>query len=590
MYRLEPKDRVSFQKACLGLIDADLVLVNGKVVNVFTGEVLPANVFISQGFICHVEYEDLNDRRAKEVFDCHGKYIVPGFIDAHMHIESTMLTPRNFAKVGLIWGTTTIVTDPHEIGNVYGVVGVKYMHDSSADLPMRQFIDIPSCVPALPGKENSGADFTAPQINELAKLDRVIGLAEVMDFLAVIYGESRMNEILNAALENNLYIQGHAPGVTGRMLSAYVANGPYCDHETRDSFNAYEKIRAGMHIDARESSMCHDVQPIVKGVNHIKYKEYLSMCTDDIESDDLLRKGHLNRTMQLAIDQGLDPVDCIKCATLNNAHEIKVDHLGAIAPGYTADINLLDDLKVIKPSHTFYMGQLVAKDQQLLVNIPDKQYAIEQQNSVVVKDDISVDDFTLKVELDNGYVTCNVMTYDDLDGSLTHLEKIQCKVVDHKIVLEDDSIKFLAIVNRYQGNNNIALNLVKNFGLSHGAIASTVSHDSHNLTIVYDKPENALAATKHMVEIKGGMVATDNGQVLNDLSLPLAGLMSLQTADKVSERATSMKETYRTLGLTVQTNPLLRIVTLALPVVPQYKMSDLGLIEVATKNIIPLVD
>ncbi len=257
-------NRKALIQAALGLVECDLAIKNAKLVNVFTGEVYPATVFVYDGCIAHVEYNNLEEGldKVKEVVDAEGKYLIPGLIDAHMHIESSMMTPRNFAKVSIPSGTTTIVMDPHEIGNVYGVEGVRYMHDSGEGLPQRQFVDIPSCVPAVPGCENAGAEFFAKEIEELADLKRVIGLAEVMDYIGIINQEDRMVDIIHAAEKKGLYLQGHAPFVSGRNLSAYLIGGPISDHESRVGSEALEKLRYGMHVDARESSITRNVKDI----------------------------------------------------------------------------------------------------------------------------------------------------------------------------------------------------------------------------------------------------------------------------------------------------------------------------------------
>ena len=237
---------------------------------------------MKEGVLAHVEREALEGPyRAKEVFDGEGRYLIPGFVDSHMHIESSMMVPRNFAKVIVPHGTTTIVHDPHELGNVYGVEGVRYMHDSAEGLPMRQLVDIPSCVPAVPGCENAGAEFFADEIRELAKLERVVGLAEVMDFYGVMHGDDRMMDIIAAAEECGLYLQGHAPGVSGRALSAYLCGGPYTCHETRGSAEAMEKLRMGMYVDSRESSITKNVEAIWEGVKGSRYFDTLTLCTDD---------------------------------------------------------------------------------------------------------------------------------------------------------------------------------------------------------------------------------------------------------------------------------------------------------------------
>lgn len=580
-------NRKELIKAALGLVECDLAIKNAQLLNVFTGEVYPATVFVYDGAIAHVEYRNLEEGldKVKNVVDAEGKYLIPGLIDAHMHIESSMLTPRNFAKVSIPSGTTTIVMDPHEIGNVYGVEGVKYMHDSGEGLPQRQFVDIPSCVPAVPGCENAGAEFFAKEIEELAELKRVIGLAEVMDYIGVINQEDRMADIIHAAERKGLYLQGHAPFVTGRDLSAYLIGGPVTDHESRTGEEAIEKLRSGMFIDSRESSITHNVKDIWEGVKHCKFFDHYCLCTDDREADDLLHEGHINYVVNAAIKYGMDPITAIKSATLNTAREINVTDLGAIAPGYVADMLLVENLSNIHPTHVFFEGKLVAQDGKLLQPIEDKEYEIETRNSVQLKE-LSLEDFHVDTPVENGKVKVNVMVYPNLELSSTYVEKTEFEVKDGNIVLPDDDYKFVIVLNRY-GKGTIGKGIVKGFGTKKGALASTVSHDSHNLTVVYDNERDALLVANTLKECGGGMCAAYNGTVLSTLPLPLAGLMSLKSAEELSVVSQKMKQAIVELGLTDMENPLLRIVTLALPVIPEVKMSDLGLVDVLTKKIIP---
>lgn len=580
-------NRKELIKAALGLVECDLAIKNAQLLNVFTGEVYPATVFVYDGAIAHVEYRNLEEGldKVKNVVDAEGKYLIPGLIDAHMHIESSMLTPRNFAKVSIPSGTTTIVMDPHEIGNVYGVEGVKYMHDSGEGLPQRQFVDIPSCVPAVPGCENAGAEFFAKEIEELAELKRVIGLAEVMDYIGVINQEDRMADIIHAAERKGLYLQGHAPFVTGRDLSAYLIGGPVTDHESRTGEEAIEKLRSGMFIDSRESSITHNVKDIWEGVKHCKFFDHYCLCTDDREADDLLHEGHINYVVNAAIKYGMDPITAIKSATLNTAREINVTDLGAIAPGYVADMLLVEDLSNIHPTHVFFEGKLVAQDGKLLQPIEDKEYEIETRNSLQLKE-LSLEDFHVDTPVENGKVKVNVMVYPNLELSSTYVEKTEFEVKDGNIVLPDDDYKFVIVLNRY-GKGTIGKGIVKGFGTKKGALASTVSHDSHNLTVVYDNERDALLVANTLKECGGGMCAANNGTVLSTLPLPLAGLMSLKSAEELSVVSQKMKQAIVELGLTDMENPLLRIVTLALPVIPEVKMSDLGLVDVLTKKIIP---
>lgn len=585
--KLQPKNKRQLLKAALGQIPCDTVFTNVQLVNVITGEIYPANVFVYDGFIAHVEYHDLTKDldQAKQVINGQGKYLIPGLIDAHEHIESSMMTPCNFAKAIIPAGTTTVITDPHEIANVCGVAGVKYMHENSEGLPMRQFIDVPSCVPAVPGLENAGAEFFAKEIDELTDLERVIGLAEVMDFVAVCNGEDRMMDIIDVCDRKGLYIQGHAPYLTGRMLSAYLCGGPKTCHESRIGEEALEKIRDGMYVDARDSSITKNVKEIYEGVKHFQFFDNLCLCTDDREADDILNEGHMNDVVHRIVECGMDPIQAIRCATYNTAREAHIENLGAIAPGYVADLILCDDLSHIRPYEVYFEGKLVAKQGQLLASIEPKEFALEKQNTMQVKQ-LSKEDFVLKAPIENGTVKVNIMEYKDLLLSSTLHSVMELPVKDGIVQLTNDTLKFVAVINRH-GKDTMAIRIVKGFGTTCGALSSTVSHDSHNLTIVYDTPENALIAANALIQCGGGMAAVKDGELLCTLELPVGGLMSLKEAPELSKDNQKMKEANRKLGLVDMENPLLRIVTLALPVIPDVKMSDLGLIHVLTKQIIP---
>ena len=590
--QLKPNDKKSLLKAALGEIPSDLLIKNVQLVNVITGEIYPANVYVYEGFIAHVESDNLEADLdgAKEVIDGKGQYLIPGFIDAHVHIESSMMTPRNFAKAVIPKGTTTIITDPHEIANVWGVAGVEYMYDSSEDLPMRQLIDIPSCVPSVPGLENAGATFSAKEVEQLAPKERIIGLAEVMDYIGVINGEERMMEMIEVAEKHGLYLQGHAPFLKGRELSAYLCGGPNTCHESRDSDEALAKLRNGMHVDARNSSIARNVKEIWEGVKDVTFFDNFGFCTDDREADDILNVGHINDVVRYGIARGMDPVAAIKSATFNSAREAGIEKLGAIAPGYVADMILLDDLRELKPNQVFFEGKLVAKDDQLTVAIKEETYPLETKNSVHMKE-LSVEDFKLKAPAGKEKVVVNLMKYPNPAQSYTEWVKEELPVVDGCVsLMGDQDLKFVAVVNRYAGNDNIAIGVVRGFGTNCGALASTISHDSHNLTIVYEDPAEALLAAKELLHCHGGMSAVKEGQVLHTLELPLAGLMSLLPAEELSLESAKMKEANRALGLEHLPNPLLRIVTLALPVIPTVKMSDMGLINVIKKEFIPIIE
>lgn len=586
--KIQAKNKSELMKASLGLIDSDLVITNIQLVNVITGEIYPAHVYVYDGMISHVETKNFEELKAKEIYDGQGKYLIPGFIDAHIHIESSMMTPRNFAKAVIPCGTTTVITDPHEIANVCGKEGVYYMHDIGDDLPMRQFIDIPSCVPAVLELENSGAVFSAKEVEELSHLERCSGLAEVMDYVGVIDQEERMMDILNVMEEKGLYIQGHAPCVSGRELSTYLCGGANTCHEVEVGEEALEKLRNGMFVDACDSSIVKNVNAIIKGIkDNITLYDYLCFCTDDREADEITTKGHINDVVRNAISNGLDPIIAIKCATLNVAREIHIENLGAIAPNFVADMLLVDDLHEVIPSAVFYGGKLVAENGKMVAYVEEKTHELENKNTMFVKK-LSEDDFVIQSEIENGKVMINVVEYESMNSSNTVLIQKQFDVVDHVVQLDDERYKFASVINRHEGFDTMTLAIVKDFGTTCGALASTIAHDSHNLVIVYDTPRNALMAANALISCGGGMCAVKENKILHTLELPLAGLMSLKEAKDLIVDSKKMKKAINELGLVDIHNPLLRIVTLCLPVVPYVKISDLGLIDVINKKIIPL--
>ncbi|MBU5485863.1 adenine deaminase [Clostridium sp. MSJ-11] len=591
--RIQPKDKKALIEAALGKRECHLVIENANILNLFTGEIYEGDVGIYNGFIAHIECNpdgnvEKKKIKGKEYYDAKGMYLIPGLIDAHIHIESTMMTPRNFAKAVIPHGTTTAVTDPHEIANVLGIEGVKYMHECSKGVPMRQYILAPSCVPAVPGKENAGAEFLRKEIEELFSLDRIIGLGEVMDFLGVINNNPRMVEILAAAEEKGLFIQGHAPFLDGRALSAYLCAGPVSDHESRSQKEVRDKLRVGMYVDARESSISKDIKSLVAGAKDFRYLDNLTVCTDDREPEDIVEAGHVNDVIKQAVLGGLHPIDAIRCATFNSARELGINNLGAIAPGYVADLIITESLEDIKPKAVFFEGDLVAEEGKLAVDMEFMDFEVENRNTVYVKD-LTLEDFRIKAPIKEGKVRVNVINYTSLLFSPTKLNTEEIEVKDGYLdISKDENLKFAIVVNRHNGFDTKAYAIIRNFGTKEGAVGSTVSHDCHNITIVYDKPENALMVFNDLKATGGGISCAKDGEALNHLALPVAGLISTKPCEELAKECGSMKDTLRELGLKETPNPLLRIATLALPVIPEVKMSDLGMIEVATQNIIPL--
>lgn len=593
--KIKTKNRRDLVEAALGKRPCDLVIINTKIINVFTGEIYKGDVGIYDGFIAHIqcnpdEEENQFEKRltGTHYCDAKGRYLLPGFIDAHAHIESTMMTPRNLAQAIIPYGTTTMVTDPHEIANVCGMEGVIYMHECSSDLPMRQLILVPSCVPAVPGLENSGAEFSKNEVKSLLDLDRVIGLAEVMDFIGVINNDERMTSIIEAVDERNMFIEGHAPNLSGRELSAYLCAGPNSDHESTAPAEARRKIRAGMFVDARESSITKNVEAIIDGIKNFRYLDNLTLCTDDREPEDIIRNGHMNDVVRKAIYCGVHPVDAIRSATFNVAREIGAKDLGAVAPGFIADLILVDDLKDMNPYAVFYEGKLAAKNGKLIEEIETINFDLEKRNTVIIEK-LTLESFVIKTPIDEGKVNTRVIKYSDFNSADTEFVFEELPVINGCLDISfDDDLKYVVVINRHPGHNTIGYGIVRNFGTKYGAVGSTVSHDCHNLIVVYDNPKNGFAAAMKVLENGGGLSCAAEGIIKGSLALPIAGLMSKKSCVELAEESTEMKNALRNLGLTQSENPLLRIATLALPVIPKAKMSDLGIVDVLEQKIVPL--
>jgi len=591
--RVEPKDRKKLVDAAMGRIPCDLVIRNAKLVNVFTGEIYDAEVGVCEGFVAHVHCDPDHTGReetpleGKEIYDAKGAFLAPGFIDAHIHIESTMMTPRYFAKAVIPHGTTTVITDPHEIGNVMGVKGVQYMHECSEGLPMRQLILAPSCVPSLPGKENGGAVFGREEIDELMKLKRVVGLAEVMDYYGVMNNAPRMVDLVGYCLEHEKFVQGHSFCIFGRELSAYACGGPMSDHESISSQDARDRIRAGINVDARESSISQDIDDIIRGAKDFRYCDNITFATDDTESDDILKRGHENYIAGKAIKAGLAPIDAIRIGTINAAREANIKGIGAIAPGYAADMMILDTLEKPEPKAVFFEGRLVAENGKLVAGIADNEYEVEKINTVQVELPAE-EQLRIKAPVDNGSVQCNIICFDSDKGFMTDFGVADILVKDGYLDISGDpDLKFAAVINRY-GKKTIGQAVVKGYGIQEGTVGSTVAHDCHNIVVIYDKPENAIAAIAELKKIAGGYVSIRDEKVLAEMKLPVAGLMSNTPIEEIAAQSENFKKSLEDLGMRGVQFPLFNMAILPLPVVPVARLTDLGMINAITQEFLPI--
>lgn len=582
------RDRSRLISAAMQQIPCDLTVENVKLVNVFTGEIYPASVDVLDGFVVRVRTEgETTEKPSAQVYDGRGAYLLPGFIDTHMHVESTMMIPENLGRAILPWGTTTVCTDPHEIGNVTGVDGVKFMLKNSKKAALRQYVLAPSCVPAVPGVEGAGASFGAKEVGELLDLPDVVGIAEIMDFVGVYRDNERMHTIIAEGDRRGMFLQGHAPRVHGKELAAYLLGGPVSDHECDRAEEVSEKLRAGMHINLRASSIIDNLSTLLEGCKDHKWRDHVSICTDDVHAKDLLETGHINAVFAKAVKWGADPVEAVKWGTINSAREYGFDDLGAIAPGYIADMQLVDELDGRRPNAVFLEGALVAENGVYLAQDPEDDKELTFPNTVNMPQITCEEDFLLKAPEGCGdHVKTRVIYLDNFHSRLNMW--VDLPVKDGYVSLEGhDDLQYCCIANRH-GSGDKTVAIVKDFGLKDGAIASTVSHDSHNFTVMYKKPADALAAAKELARVGGGMCAVQNGKVIDTLALPVAGLMSPLPCVPLSEEIRRVQDAMA--GLLNKKSSLLMVAVFALPVVPGVVVTDRGLVDGFTQQLIPQFD
>lgn len=578
------EERRELIKVAMGYSNATLKLENANLVNVFSGEIYLANIYIYKKYIADiVEVEKDSFKKADKIIDIQGKYLVPGFIDSHLHIESSHLTPYHFAEAIIPKGTTTIIADPHEICNALGEEGLNYMLKASENLPMNQYFLMPSCIPSVMKLENTGAEFDADLVDKLLEKDRILGLGEVMDYIGVIHNDKRMEDIIDVAYRKNMFLQGHSPELQGSELSAYLCGGPYTCHETRDGVHAIDKIRKGMTVDARESSISKNIASIIENIKSFKSPRNLTLCTDDREPKDILEKGHINDCVRVAIKAGLEPIEAIRAVTLNTAQIYRLDKRGAIAPSYFADMLVIDNLKDINVEKVFFEGELVAENNKLLVQINKPHIDLENKNTINI-DELKVEDFMIKAPIENGKLEIVGMEYINKISSVTRKKTFTVNVKDGYVDLEGDELNFAISINRY-GKKTKAIAVVENFYVNRGAIATTYSHDSHNLTIIYKKPIDALVAAQRVKNIAGGIVVVENEKVVKELPFPIGGMLSKKSAYELGNDIVDMNKVLRDYGIE-SASPITRPSTLSLIVIPEVKLSDMGLIDVVKQEII----
>ncbi|MCM3411685.1 adenine deaminase [Metabacillus litoralis] len=553
-------------------VKADVVIKNGKIIDVFNGEIIEEDIAITDGVIVGIgHYEGI------QTIDAKGKYISPGFIDGHVHIESAMVTPQQFSQVVIPHGVTTVIADPHEIANVSGSKGIQFMIDSAKDIPLNTYFMLPSCVPATPF-ENAGAVLTADDLEIFYKEERVLGLAEVMDFPSVFHQEKGMMKKLITANKLGKKIDGHAAGLSGDAINVYASAGIKTDHECVTPEEAHDRLKRGMYVMLREGSAARDVSALLPVITERNSRRCL-FVTDDKHLDDLVAEGSIDYNIFLSIKGGLNPILAYQMATINAAECFGLTSKGAIAPGYDADLVFIDSLEDVKIEKVFLKGKLMAENGRFVCSefsettpsIPDTL-----SNTIHIQD----------IEIDDLQIPC-------LPGTTANIiEIIPNKIITKHIVEEihsqngyfqpsvsRDHLK-MTVVERHAATGNIGLGIVKGFGLKSGAIASTVAHDSHNIIALGTNDQDLLKAIYELKAMGGGLVVMNENMVIASLPLEISGLMTASSFKDVNKMLKEIDEALLHIGFTGNFNPFLTLSFLALPVIPELKLTDLGLFQV----------
>jgi adenine deaminase len=561
-------------KAAQGIVKADLVVKDARVVNVNTREIYSSDIAIEKERIVLVGDASQLVGHNTSVIDARGLYAVPSFIDAHIHVESSMITPTEFCRVAASHGTSAIVWDPHEIVNVVGNEGLEIAVEETSRLPLHVFFVVPSCVPSAPRRETSAACLNAQQIRKALRLRNVIGLGEVMDYPGVLSCSSQVLRKLEKARGMHSIIDGHAPRVTGKELCAYAASGVRSDHEAASEEEGLERLRLGMWLMIRESSTSKDLSkligPLVKGSVEIRHCMFVS---DDRSVSDLLTEGHMDHILRLAMSEGMDAMSAIQMATINPATYIGLEHeIGSIAPARFADILLLSDLNKVRIERIIIGG----KEIERYPKAKKFRYPTKFTQTVKLRRKLNSSDLVFEALREKEVsVTVVKLLQETL---LTEKETKRLKIRGGAVELSDD-VLYAAVVERHGRNGNIGRGFVAGLGSLDGALAQTIAHDSHNLIIIGSNPSDMLASAERVAAMDGGVALSSRGKTVASLALSIGGLMSTERAESVAKEKESLEDQGRELGLKVK-SPVTMLSFLSLPVIPTVRLTDKGLFDV----------
>lgn len=568
----------NYLNICRKLNKADKVLKNASIINVFSKEIIKGDIAIADGKVVGIgNYQGI------EEIDLKGKYVAPGFIDSHVHIESTMVSPREFASVIMPYGTTTIIADPHEIANVAGLKGIEYMIKESEEACIQIYYMLPSCVPCS-NMETSGAILDAKQLQSMIDNPKVLGLGEMMNYPGVILGDEGVLSKLE--ISKGKVIDGHAPGLNGYDLMAYALAGIQTDHECSTLEETLERIRLGMIVQIRKGSAADNLEDIVKGMLEAGHSfERCVFCTDDKHLEHIMENGHINSNIRESIALGVNPIEAISMATLYPAKLYGLNKKGAIAPGYDADLVVFDSLEKINVESVMIGGVWKCQEGQVTEVLSTKynRYSAGSEilNTVNCKD---VTERDLAIELHSQTATVMGLMPKQI---ITHKLREDVVVVDGQFVADDVYSK-IVVVERYQASGNIGKGIVKGFDIKNGAIAQTIAHDSHNIVCIGDNDRDMAKAINHIKEKQGGIVVVKDGEIIGELHLPIGGLMSTLSAKEVTGQLNKLITTAYNLGINKEVDPFLTLAFLALPVIPEIKITDKGLFDVGQFKHIPI--
>ena len=551
--------------AAAGREPADLVLKNATFVNVFSNELSTMDIAVAEGLIV-----GMGSYQGRSEVDCTGKIVLPGFLDAHIHLESSLVSPTEFVKAVLPHGTTTVVTDPHEIANVMGTDGIEYMLQATEDLPVDVRFMLPSCVPATPLDE-SGAILDYRAIDSFYDHPRVQGLAEMMNFVGAINGDEQTVEKIVAAQAHHKKIDGHAPDLQGNDLNAYIAAGVYSDHECHDVKDAIAKLERGQFIMIREGTAARNLEalmPLLTG----KYADRCMFCTDDKHPNDLLEKGHIDYIVKKAISLGADPITAVKVACHNAARYFLLNNRGGISPGSLADFVIIDNFQAFNIEQVYKKGVLMV-DHGEIQDFPSPEiepYLVERAHKTFHVAALTAEDFAEKRP--RGIIGM-------VDGEITTVDAGYSDRID----VEYDVLK-IAVVERHKNTHHIGIGYIQGYGLKSGAVATSISHDSHNIIVVGTNETDMAAAVNRVVELNGGIVVWDGGQSVAEVPLAIAGIMSDEPLVTVNEKLETAKDAAHKLGVNPGIDPFMTLSFMALPVIPSLRITTRGVFDVTTQS------